>query len=84
MWLVARRTCSSSLAVTGRANASDTVIVLLIAQPPKPTIIMHMEAGHIRSVVDSADEHEPLRAIFTSSRTCRGSMLLTHHAGVVH
>jgi len=100
-----------------RAGAKDTVIMLRIVQPPKPTIIMQTEAGQIgrqgansaglalnanglggrfpgtrlgvpspyvrRRVLDSVDMHDALHAIFTSSQTYCGNVLLTHRDGVV-
>jgi isopenicillin-N N-acyltransferase like protein len=100
-----------------RAGASDTVIMLRIVQPPKPTIIMQTEAGQIgrqgansvglalnanglggrfpgtrlgvpspyvrRRVLDSIDMHDALHAIFTSTQTYCGNVLLTHREGVV-
>jgi isopenicillin-N N-acyltransferase-like protein len=97
-----------------RTGVADTVIMLRIHQPPKPTIIMQTEAGQIgrqgvnsagiglnanglggrfgnqmgipgpyirRRILDSADMHDALQAVFSSRQSANTNLLLTHREG---
>jgi isopenicillin-N N-acyltransferase-like protein len=97
-----------------RSGVANTIILLRIHQPPKPTIIMQTEAGQIgrqgvnsagiglnanglggrfgsqtgipgpyirRRILDSADMHDALQAVFNSRQAANTNLLFTHRDG---
>lgn len=98
-----------------RVGTVDTVVAIRIVQPPKPTVIMQVEAGQIgrqgansagialkanglngsfprrvgipspfirRRVLDSANMHDALQAVFSPKQAFCSNLLITHREGV--